>query len=191
MSKLILASKSPRRRELMQKLNTAFDCEPARGEEIIPEGTPTEDITRVLSRQKAREVFSRHAGEDVTVIGSDTVVLCDGKVFGKPADEEEARQMLRSLSGKTHQVSTGVTILSAEGEESFTSVAEVRFFDLPEAQIEAYLASGEPMDKAGTYGIQGQGALLVEEVRGDFYTIVGFPIGEVARRLVNRGVLTW
>ena len=99
--------------------------------------------------------------------------------------------MLKSLSGKTHQVLTGVTIRTREKTESFTSKASVSFFDLSEEQIRAYIATGEPMDKAGAYGIQGQGALLVEKINGDFYTVMGFPIGEVARRLQKAGIITW
>ena len=191
MSKLILASKSPRRKELMQKFAAEFVCEPAEGEETVPAGTPACDIPRVLSYQKAKEIYDRHAGEDVTVIGSDTVVICDGEIFGKPKDEEDAAQMLRALSGKTHQVATGVTILSKDFSENFTSVTDVTFFPLTEEQIRAYVATGEPMDKAGAYGIQGQGALLVKSINGDYYTVVGFPVGEVAARLAKNGVISW
>ena len=191
MSKLILASKSPRRRELMEKLRVPFSCEPAKGEEIIPAGTPVEKVAGILSRQKAEEVFHNHPGEDVTVIGSDTIVVNDGVIYGKPKTEADAAKMLKSLSGKTHQVLTGVTIRTREKTESFTSKAFVSFFDLSEEQIGAYIATGEPMDKAGAYGIQGQGALLVEKINGDFYTVMGFPIGEVARRLQKAGIITW
>ena len=191
MSRLILASKSPRRKELMQKFAAEFSCEPARGEEIIPAGTPVTDTARVLSAQKAKEVYDRHKGEDVTVIGSDTVVVCDGKIYGKPKDEEDAKRMLRELSGKTHQVLTGVTILSKDLEESFTSATDVTFFPLSDAQIDAYVATGEPMDKAGAYGIQGRGALLVKKINGDYYTVVGFPVGEIAALLVKNGVISW
>ncbi len=191
MSRLILASKSPRRKELMQKFAAEFSCEPARGEEIIPAGTPVTDTARVLSAQKAKEVYDRHKGEDVTVIGSDTVVVCDGKIYGKPKDEEDAKRMLRELSGKTHQVLTGVTILSKDLEESFTSATDVTFFPLSDAQIDAYVATGEPMDKAGAYGIQGLGALLVKKINGDYYTVVGFPVGEIAALLVKNGVISW
>ena len=191
MSKLILASKSPRRQELMQKLRVPFLAEPAVGEEIIPQGTAAEDTAQVLSFQKAKEVFSRHAGEDVTVIGSDTVVILDGKIFGKPHSKEEAKEMLRSLSGRTHEVRTGVTILSKDFSESFTSVTEVTFYPLSEQQIASYVRSGEPMDKAGAYGIQGLGALLVRKIHGDYYTVVGFPIAEIAAILAKNGVISW
>lgn len=191
MSRLILASKSPRRKELMQKFAAKFSCEPAVGEEIIPAGTPVTDTARVLSAQKAKEVYDRHRGEDVTVIGSDTIVVCDGKIYGKPKDEEDAKRMLRELSGKTHQVLTGVTILSGDFEESFTSATDVTFFPLSDAQIDAYVATGEPMDKAGAYGIQGLGALLVKKINGDYYTVVGFPVGEIAAILEKNGVISW
>lgn len=191
MSRLILASRSPRRKELMQKFAAEFSCEPAVEEEIIPAGTPVTDTARVLSAQKAKEVYDRHRGEDVTVIGSDTIVVCDGKIYGKPKDEEDAKRMLRELSGKTHQVLTGVTILSKDLEESFTSATDVTFFPFSDAQIDAYVATGEPMDKAGAYGIQGLGALLVKKINGDYYTVVGFPVGEIAALLVKNGVISW
>lgn len=181
--KLILASASPRRRELMEKLRVPFLCEPAAGEESVPEGTTAERTAELLSKGKAREVYGRHAGEDVTVIGSDTVVILSGQIMGKPADREDAFRMLRSLSGKTHVVSTGVTILGKNGEESFTSETEVTFYELTDEEIRSYIDTGEPMDKAGAYGIQGYGALLVKEIRGDYFTVMGFPIAEVYRRL--------
>lgn len=183
MSKLILASKSPRRRELMEKTGKDFICEPAVGKETVPEDLPVCEISRYLSRQKAEEVFLRHKGEDVTVIGSDTVVILHDEVLGKPCDEEDAFRMLRALSGNTHYVSTGVTILSGERNDSFTSETSVTFYDLTDEEIRDYIRTGEPMDKAGAYGIQGYGALFVKEIKGDYYTVVGFPIAEVSRRI--------
>ena len=180
---LILASNSPRRRELMKKLGRPFFADPSRVEEKLPEGLETSMAAEYLSSIKAQEVYDRYGDGELTVIGSDTVVLLDGKIFGKPRDEEDAKRMLRELSGRTHEVRTGVTIISEKGKQSFTSVTEVEFYPLSEKEIEDYAASGEPMDKAGAYGIQDQGALLVKEIRGDFFTVVGFPIAEVSRRL--------
>ena len=183
MSKLILASKSPRRKELLMKLGIPFICEPAVSEEHVPEKTPVRDTAELLSRKKAAEVYEKHAGEEVTVIGSDTVVIIDDEILGKPHTEEEAARMLRKLSGRTHTVSTGVTILGRDREESFTSETAVTFYDLSEEEIREYIRTGEPMDKAGAYGIQGYGALFVKEIRGDYSTVVGFPIAEIYRRL--------
>jgi len=178
---LILASASPRRRELMDMMGFQYQAIPADIEEKIPEGTPSAAIPGILAGQKARAVLSLHP-EDV-VIGSDTIVEVDGKVLGKPRSEEEAFEMLSMLSGRTHRVHTGVAILADGYTDCFTSSAEVTFYDLSEEEIRAYIATGVPMDKAGAYGIQGIGAVLVRCIKGDFYTIMGFPIAEVTRRL--------
>ena len=188
MNRVILASKSPRRKELMEKICPGFLCDPAQGEETVPEGLPVTETAEYLSRQKAMEVAGRHDFTDV-VIGSDTVVICDGVIFGKPKDREDAVKMLRALSGKTHTVSTGVTIVSGNETESFTSETRVTFYDLTEKEIEKYVNTGEPMDKAGAYGIQGSGALYVKKIEGDYYTVVGFPVAEVYRRLNEKKYL--
>lgn len=188
---LILASASPRRRELMQKLLRPFISEVSRAKEYVPAEISAGDTAEYLSGIKAEEIFRHHTEEELVVIGSDTIVLSDGVIYGKPKDEADAKRMLESLSGKTHEVRTGVTILwrkkngsaPEEGRLSFTSVTEVTFYKLSEAEIDAYVATGEPMDKAGAYGIQDEGALLVKSINGDYYTVVGFPIGEVNRRL--------
>lgn len=186
MSKLVLASKSPRRKELLEKLGIPFECIPAVNEEVIPEGTKVSDTAELLAMQKAAEVYDKlkaEGNDDVVVIGSDTIVTLDGIIYGKPSDEVDAVRMLRNLSGRTHEVLTGVCIKSGKGEKHFTNTSSVTFFDLSDEEIEAYVKTGEPMDKAGAYGIQGKGALLVKEIAGDFYSIMGFPIGEVARCL--------
>ena len=182
---LILASASPRRQELMEKLNRPFLCEPAKGEELLPDHFPVADAAEYLACHKAREIFEKHREDQdpPVVIGSDTVVICEGEILGKPKDPEDARRMLRMLSGKKHQVCTGVCILSRELERSFSSVTHVEFYPLSEAEIDAYIATGEPSDKAGAYGIQGAGALLVKALEGDYYTVVGFPIARIAREL--------
>ena len=186
--RLILASASPRRRELMEKLQIPFTCEVSRVEETVPQGVTAEQTAEYLSGIKAGAVYEGHTGEGKTVIGSDTVVVLDGKIYGKPADADDAFRMLRELSGKTHRVLTGVTLLSDEGKESFTTATEVEFYDLSDEEIRSYLETGEPFDKAGAYGIQGYGALLVKRISGDYYTVMGFPIAEIARRLKKRGL---
>ena len=184
---LILASASPRRRELMEKLHCPYQCEPAVLPEVVPEGISPGDVPLCLARHKAKEIFEKHRtdADPPIVIGSDTVVISDGIILGKPKDAEDAKRMLRMLSGKSHQVLTGVCILSPDKESAFTASTDVEFYPLSEVQISSYVNSGEPMDKAGAYGIQGDGALLVKEIRGDYYTVMGFPIARIARELEN------
>ena len=188
MRKLLLASQSPRRRELLQLLCRPFEVEPSGAEENAPAGMAPEELAAYLSRIKAEDVFRRHAGEALSVIGSDTIVAMDGSVFGKPKDEADAFRMLEALSGRTHAVCTGVTVCSRDeaGREktaAFTSRTEVCFYPLSKSEIEDYVRSGEPMDKAGAYGIQGKGSLLVKEIHGDYFTVVGLPIAELYRCL--------
>ena len=188
---LILASASPRRRELMQRLRRPFVSEVSNASEAVPPELTAADTAEYLSGVKAEEIFRRHTEEDLVVIGADASVLLDGVIFGKPADAADAKRMLKSLSGRTHEVRTGVTILwrkpkkgiVREGSVHFTSSTGVTFYELEEEEIDAYIASGEPMDKAGAYGIQEEGALLVKGIEGDYYTVMGFPIGEIYRRL--------
>jgi len=187
--KLILASKSPRRRELMEKLQVPFSCEPSGVEEVIPEEISVEKTAEYLSMIKAADIYRKHAGQGRTVIGSDTVVVLDGVIFGKPKDRNDAFRMLRELSGKTHSVYTGVTVCSDEGTESFTEKTDVEFYDLTDEEINSYLDTGEPFDKAGAYGIQGYGALLVKKIDGDYYTVMGFPIAGIYRCLKEKGKL--
>ena len=187
--KLILASASPRRRELMEKLGVPFEIEVSSAEEMIPPDLPVFRTAEYLSGLKAGDVFQKHSGESVTVIGSDTVVILEGEIFGKPRDQKDAYRMLKRLSGRTHIVSTGVTVLSGTPgcgdpvRKSFTSEAKVTFYELTEEEIREYLTKGEYADKAGAYGIQGLGALFVERVEGDYYTVVGFPLAAAARLL--------
>lgn len=178
---IILASSSPRRKELLSMVGINYVCIPSQAEEIIPEGLPNESVSEYLSGVKAAEVFKAHP--DDTVIGSDTTVMIDGEILGKPADREEAFLMLRKLSGKLHTVYTGVTILSPQCSESFTSKTEVEFFELSDEEILNYIDTGEPMDKAGAYGIQGKGAVLVKRIHGDYFTVMGLPVAETVRRL--------
>lgn len=186
---LILASASPRRRELMGRLGRPFVSETSHVEEIVPENVRPEDTAQYLSGIKAEDIFNTHKGEDVTVIGSDTIVILDGKIYGKPHSEEQAFQMLRELSGRIHEVRTGVTVIKGIGGEkiekriSFTNAARVEFFELTDDEIKAYIETGDPMDKAGAYGVQGQGALFIKRIDGDYYTIMGFPISQIYREM--------
>ena len=178
---LILASQSPRRKELMELAGLTFTCSPAKGEEKVPAGMAAVDEPAYLAARKAAEIAASHP-QDV-VVGSDTLVVLDGEPLGKPHTEEEAFSMLSKLSGKVHQVVTGVAILSPEGEDSFTTITNVEFYPLSEQEIRDYIRTGEPMDKAGAYGIQGKGALLIRGIEGDYYTVMGLPIAELVRHL--------
>ena len=182
---IILASKSPRRKEIMSLVGLEFSVQVSDVEEIVPEGCPIEKESEYLSGLKAEAVFREH--EDAIVIGSDTLVAIDGDVLGKPKTVEGAKAMLRRLSGRTHTVFTGVTVFWKENGEtrkdSFTSRTEVTFYELDDGEIDRYVATGEPMDKAGAYGIQGFGARLVKGIEGDYFTVMGLPIAEVLRRI--------
>lgn len=179
MEKIILASGSPRRRELLELAGVPFIVQTADVDESIPAGTSPEEAVQLLAVKKARAVEAKQR----LVLAADTVVALDGVIFGKPRNEEDAKEMLRTLSGKIHQVHTGVCIRRGEREEVFCETAQVEFYPLTEEEIERYVASGEPMDKAGAYGIQGKGALLVRRIAGDYYTIVGLPVARVVRAL--------
>lgn len=152
-------------------------------ETALPGEGPFELVER-LARAKAQAVASEHAESGEAVIAADTIVALDDELLGKPVDEADARRMLRNLSGKTHQVATGVCVVSSDTVESFVDITDVTFYELSDEEISAYAATGEPMDKAGAYGIQGQyGRMIVEKIDGDFYNVVGLPIAKVVRKL--------
>lgn len=170
---LILASGSPRRKELLSLFRIPFTVVPADVDETMdPSKAPCEEVAR-LSAKKARAV--KREPDDV-VIAADTIVVCEGKVLGKPKSEENAYHMLSLLSGRDHQVMTGCTVLRGEKCETFTEVTDLHFRTLSEREIRAYIASGEPMDKAGAYGIQGGAALFCRRMEGDYYNVMGLPV---------------
>lgn len=182
---MILASQSPRRRELLAFISPDFRVIPAVGEENIPDGAAPEQAVLALSRQKAEEVSSEHICE--VVIAADTVVAIDGKILGKPHSEAEAFEMLNTLSGRVHSVFTGVCVIFADGSvENFAEETKVEFYPLTAEEINAYIATGDPMDKAGAYGIQEKGAANVKGIVGDFYNVMGLPVGRLARVLRGR-----
>ena len=188
---LILASASPRRRELMQRLCRPFVSEVSDASEVVPPGISAADTAEYLSGIKASEIFRRHREEDLVVIGSDTIVLLDGVIFGKPEDAADAKRMLHALSGRTHEVRTGVTILwrktknglGREGSVQFTSSTGVTFHELEDAEIDAYIAGGEPMDKAGAYGAQGTFARFVDSFEGEYFNVIGLPVAALYKQL--------
>ncbi|MBC7182502.1 MAG: septum formation inhibitor Maf [Marinobacter sp.] len=189
MSSIILASASPRRAELLQQIGLNFTVRPADIDETPePEETPEHYVER-LAREKALLVAD--ASPSCLVLGSDTSVVLDGVVLGKPCDTAEARAMLHRLSGATHQVMTAVALICNGRCHSRLVVTEVRFRSLSADEIEAYVASGEPMDKAGSYGIQGLGGIFVNELRGSYSAVVGLPLQETAALLAEVGYPVW
>ena len=181
MKDIILASASPRRSELMTLAGFRFDVICADIDEIVPEKALPQEVVMSLALQKAQAVAKDHRKS--AVVGSDTVVVLDGKILGKPRSEKEAAEMLRSLSGRTHKVYTGVAIVCGEKVTSFFEETEVEFYPLTDQEILDYVATGEPMDKAGAYGIQGRGAVLVKRINGDYFNVMGLPISKVYREL--------
>ncbi len=180
---LILASNSPRRKEILEMMGIEFTIIPAKNEAEIPSDMPIKYGVTQVAYLKAREVFRLHP--DHTVLGADTVVVVDGEILGKPKDREEAFNMLKKLSDKTHQVITGVALIKKGKTTMFTQSAKVTFSKLTEQEINDYIGSNEPFDKAGSYAIQGKGAKFVKKIDGDFYTVVGLPCQKLYHVLKN------
>lgn len=188
MRQIVLASGSPRRKELLEMLGVQnLHVLPARGEELAPENAHPGDIVKSLASAKAREVAARCAPEDV-IIAADTIVWFDGKKYGKPHSKEEAASMLRELSGNDHEVYTGVTVIADGMETTEFEMTKVCFRDLSENEIQQYIATGEPMDKAGAYGIQGIGSLFILGIEGDFFNVMGLPLCHLGQILTDLGV---
>ena len=184
---LILASASPRRRELLGRFAVPFRVIPARGAETAPEGLTPGALVRCLAEHKAAEVAEGEGPESV-IIAADTVVEIDGEILGKPGTPERAAEMLRRLSGRTHRVWTGVCVRQGERILSAAEETAVRFLELEEEEIRAYVATGEPMDKAGAYGYQDRACLFVERIEGDYFNVVGLPMDRLGRMLRDFGV---
>lgn len=185
--RLILASASPRRRELLARLGCPFEVVPSRVVEELPGEGDARRGAEALALAKAREVAAREPG--ALVLGADTVVVLDVRPLGKPSSPAEARDVLRALAGRTHEVITAVALVEAAGPETVASaVSRVRMRAYADEEIEAYLATGEPYDKAGGYAVQGEGRRLVAEVSGCYTNVVGLPLSITARLLAARGV---
>lgn len=188
--KIILASASPRRRELLWQIGLAFQVMPGEGEERAKSSHPSE-MAAELSRAKAEEVFQKLSGKErqgCLVIGADTVVSCKGRIMGKPAGRQQAEEMLTLLQGGTHQVYTGVTLVyQREGKEPeqtvFCEKTDVTMYPMSREEIRAYVDTGEPMDKAGAYGIQGKCAAFIKEISGDYNNVVGLPVGRLYQEI--------
>jgi septum formation protein len=185
MQRLILASSSPRRKELLENLHLTFEISSSNVDESFsPELTPEEAVKELASRKAS---FVAKKEPNAFVIGSDTVVVHEGDILGKPTDREEALFMLKKLSGKTHSVFTGVSIITPEREIQFYEKTDVVFWELSQEEMDAYINSGEPFDKAGGYGIQGFGSFLVREIKGDYFSVVGLPVARTVRELRRAG----
>ncbi|HWQ51164.1 MAG TPA: Maf family protein [Terriglobales bacterium] len=180
---IVLASASPRRRELLSGLGLSFEVVAADiDEEAVTAPTPQE-LVKKLALEKTRAVAMLRP--EALVIGADTVVFKDGRIFGKPQGAAEAAGMLRLLSGGAHTVATGVALISPETEVADVVTAQVTFKALAESQIERYIATGEPFDKAGGYGVQGRAAAMIREIQGDYYTVVGLPVCRLGELLAE------
>lgn len=187
LTSLILASGSPRRKELLENLQLSFSCIPSQIDEAFESGTFPAEIVKQLAYSKASDIRSRH--NTACVIGADTIVVFGDTILGKPETTKDAFQTLKMLSGHTHYVYTGVAILYQENEVVFYEKTEVTFWELTDEEIHDYIASDEPMDKAGSYGIQALGATLVKKINGDYFTVVGLPISRMVRELKKLGVI--
>ena len=183
--RIILASASPRRRELLAQMGLSFEVMPSTKEEKMIEAEASK-VVESLSAQKAEDIAQQING-DATIIGSDTIVVCDGKIMGKPHSKEEAFSMISRLQGRKHQVYTGVTVIDRingkEAKKTFAAQADVSVYPMTDAEIEAYIAKGESMDKAGAYGIQGAFGMFVKEIKGEYTTILGLPIAALYQTL--------
>jgi len=184
---LILASGSPRRHKLLSYILPDFAVVALPTSEDLPPGTHPKDGVEILAARKAGAVHDLYP--DDAVVGADTVVAAGAEVFGKPEDEADAKRMLKALSGREHTVFTGVAILYPGGSCVFSQEAAVRFKELADREIDAYIATREPMDKAGAYGIQEKGALLVEGIIGDFYNVMGLPLCRLNKELAGLGLI--
>lgn len=187
---LVLASASPRRRDLLDQLGVRYTVEPAQIDETPGAGEPPRDYVQRMAREKAAAVTARHRGAGTAVLAADTTVVLDGTALGKPRDRADAIAMLTALGGRTHRVLTAVCLDSAAGETVSLVETEVDFVALDSGVCDAYLASGEPWDKAGGYGIQGLGGALVSAIRGSYSNVVGLPLAETRQLLRAAGIAT-
>ena len=183
MRRLVLASASPRRRELLSQAGFSFEVHPAHvNEDLRPEEDPIAYVVR-LAREKARTVYGLLEDPEAIVLGADTTVTLDGHILAKPDDSSDASRMLRILSGRTHRVITGVAIATGSGTQVAAEVTGVQFLTLSDEEIAAYVATGEPMDKAGAYGIQGYAAKWIPRIEGCYFNVVGLPLALVSTML--------
>ncbi len=188
MKKIILASASPRRKELLEKIGLKFEVHPSNHQEDTNSCLKPHELAKSISRQKALAVASHH--ENAIIIAADTFIVFRGKIMGKPHTEAEARQMLAKLSGKSHSVITGFTIMDTDENKILSKSVEtsVCLKKLTTEEIDAYVKSKEPLDKAGAYAIQGLGAVIIEKIEGDYFNVIGLPLCDLTESLKEFGV---
>ena len=178
---IILASSSPRRQELLKNAGIEFKIAVSYREEVLDSSLTPDKAAINVACQKAREAAKKHPSD--CVVGADTIVVLDDKILGKPKDKDDAAAMLKLLSGREHIVYTGVCVIKNGIENCFAEATKVEFYPLAAEEISAYVETGEPMDKAGAYGIQGFGSVLVKRIEGDFFNVMGFPVARVVRAI--------
>lgn len=188
--KIVLASGSPRRKELLTQMGMIFSCMPSQKEEQLFSSSPSE-VVKQLAFQKAEDILQQIEG-DTLVIGADTVVAYRGQILGKPKSEADAFEMLSMLQGKEHFVYTGVALLYRKGDRKIEKILEdhttVQMYTMTDTEISSYIATKEPMDKAGAYAIQGKGAIYIQRIEGEYHTVVGFPVARVYQELKEMGL---
>jgi septum formation protein len=183
MKHIILASASPRRKEILELADLKFDIMPSNAQEITTKTAPNE-VVMELASIKAKDIYKKSEKQSM-IVGADTVVAYQGQILGKPADEADAKRMLTMLSGQTHEVYTGVCIIEDGKTKTFYEETKVTFYEISDEQIDHYIKTGEPMDKAGSYGIQGKAAVFIKGIEGDYYNVVGFPIARFLQEITK------
>jgi len=188
MKKIVLASASPRRKELLERIGLKFEVEPSNHEENVNPGLEPHELAKSLSLEKAKLVVENH--RDALVIAADTFIVLDGEILGKPITEDEARRMLETISGKQHSVITGFTIIDTASGKVLSRSEETKVFirELTSKEIDSYVRSKEPLDKAGAYAIQGLGSVIVKKIEGDYFNVIGLPLSVVTESLKEFGV---
>lgn len=183
MKHIILASASPRRKEILELADLKFDVMPSDAQEITTKTAPNE-VVMELASIKAKDIYEKSEKQSM-IVGADTVVAYQGQILGKPTDEADAKRMLTMLSGQTHEVYTGVCVIEDEKIKTFYEETKVTFYEISDEQIDRYIKTGEPMDKAGSYGIQGKAAVFIKGIEGDYYNVVGFPIARFLQEITK------
>ena len=183
MKHIILASASPRRKEILELADLKFDVMPSDAQEITTKTAPNE-VVMELASIKAKDIYKKSEKQSM-IVGADTVVAYQGQILGKPTDKADAKRMLTMLSGQTHEVYTGVCIIEDGKTKTFYEETKVTFYEISDEQIDHYIKTGEPMDKAGSYGIQGKAAVFIKGIEGDYYNVVGFPIARFLQEIIK------
>ena len=184
MKHIILASASPRRKEILELADLKFDVMPSDAQEITTKTAPNE-VVMELASIKAKDIYEKSEKQSM-IVGADTVVAYQGQILGKPADEADAKRMLTMLSGQTHEVYTGVCVIEDGKTKTFYEETKVTFYEISDEQVDHYIKTGEPMDKAGSYGIQGKAAVFIKGIEGDYYNVVGFPIARFLQEITKQ-----